>query len=205
MVQGLIETPSRRVLKGIAMNIMEMLNKNSQPQQQQPQPVPVAAPQTQAQPGSVFDLVGGAKPGFQSVYPVAGVYPLLMVDSVKMVRNRKGIDLFTVELKILQSQVPTRPAGSRMSYQASFAFDATPRNVRSCVAAILGCKFEEVTPAISQVICSASNPANGRLVKLAASDIITKGRGTNFTVCNFEAVPEEIQARAKELAALVGF
>jgi len=164
-------------------------------------PAPAAAPPPAASP---FDRVAASEGRFGGVYPQPGVYPLLYIDVLKMIRSRKGEDVFIAEFDVLESEVPSRLKGTRMSWAVNFRHDASPGNVKAFLAAVMNVPQNEVDGKGSQYACSADNPCHGRLVRLEATQTKTKA-GTDFTLCNFRPVPDDIQAKAAELRKQAGF
>lgn len=160
------------------------------------------APQpSSADPFAKIEASDGKQGG---VYPLAGVYPLLYVDALKMIRSRKGEDMFVCEVEILRSEVADRPFGTRMSWIGNFRHDATAGNVKTLIAAVMNCPQAEVDSAGAQYACSDKNPCHGRLVRLEAVGTKTKAGG-DFTLCNWRALPDEIQAQAEALRKAAGF
>jgi hypothetical protein len=174
-------------------------NQNQQSQGFQP-------PQNQQAPqgNSVFDQVAGASPTEGGIYPKPGIYPLVFIDAVKMIRTRKGEDMFVAELCILNSEVAERPAGSRMSWCANFKHDAAASNVKLFLAAAMGMPVDSVDAAGMQFACSDQNPLYGRLLRIEASNIETRS-GNPFTVCKWHAIADEHQARSEEYFKAAGF
>lgn len=153
----------------------------------------------------VHDMIGSAKVTEGGVYPLAGVYPILYLDAVKMVDSRKGDRLFCAEFDIIRSEVDERPAGSRMSWMANLTkHDAAPGNARAFLAAAAGIDPENVDAEGSRAAVSPQNPLHGRLVRLDASQTKTRAGG-DFTLCRFSALPDELQARAEALREDAGF
>lgn len=174
------------------MSIFDEFEKNPQTQQQ-------SATQGQSDPGAgIFDRIGKAEPSHQGVYPLPGVYPVLYVDVVKMLRSRKGDDLFTVEFLILESEAVDRPSGSKVTWQTNMRHDAGPGNARTFIAAAMGCLIKEVTSQAAMLTCSDKNPCHGRLVRLLATNVTTQA-GNPFTVCDWSPISEDVQVRAGEL------
>lgn len=153
----------------------------------------------------IHDLIGSAQTSEGGVYPEPGVYPMLFIDACKVIDSRKGDKLFCAEFDILESKVPERPSGSRMSWIANLTkHDAAPGNVRKFLAAACGLEVEQVDPAGSRAAVSPQNPLHGRLVRLDAN--MTKTRaGGDFTLCNFSALPENLQAQSAALREAAGF
>jgi len=142
----------------------------------------------------VHDRIGNAKTSESGVYPEPGVYPVLEIDSCRVIDSRKGDKLFCAEFNILESRVEERPAGSSMSWMANLTkHDAAPGNVRKFLAAAAGVTVENVDPEGSAAAVSSHNPLHGRLVRLEA--MMTKTRaGGDFTLCKFTSLPDDVQA-----------
>ena len=151
-----------------------------------------------------FQQIGDSTPNEGGVYPVAGIYPLLYVDVLKMIQSRKGETVFIAEFEILSSEVGERPAGSKVSWVANFKHDAAPGNVRMLLAAIMGVQLGEVDAQGSKLAVSDQNPCHGRLVRLTATQTTTKA-GNPFTLCKWDALPEVEQAKANEYRDNAGF
>lgn len=153
---------------------------------------------------SPFDRVESAEGRGGGIYPVPGVYNCLFVDTIKMIRSRKGDDLFVAEFDIIESTVAERPRGSRMSWIANFRHDATPGNVKAFLAATMGIPQDKVDAAGCKFACSDKNPCRGRLVRLEASNTVTKS-GNDFTLCQWRPIPKEIQEQNDQLRLEAGF
>jgi hypothetical protein len=159
---------------------------------------------TPQQSTSVFDSIGNAEVSEGGVYPIEGVYPILYVDCMKIIRTRKGEDMFVAEFDILASDVEKRKKGSRMSWVANFKHDSAPGNIRAFMAAVNGVNVDEVDSKSAQIMCSDKNPCHGKLVRLEATNTLTK-KGTNFTKCIFSAIGDEMQKDADKLREAAGF
>lgn len=164
----------------------------------QPQSNEQAAPPT-----DLFDAIGDSDEGYDSVYVLAGVYPVVEVEAVKIVSSRKGDDIFIAELRILQSLVDERPEGTQMSWAANFRHDATAGNVKSFLAATMNVPAAEVDADGARFACSEENPCQGRLLRIEAANIVTKA-GNDFTRCSFRALPDEIQEQRGAFREAVG-
>lgn len=151
-----------------------------------------------------FDAVGSSTPNEGGVYPVPGVYPVLFCDVLKMTQSRKREDLFIAEFDILESQVEERRAGTRMSWVVNFKHDAAPGNVKLFLAALLDIPPGEVDAEGAKYACSAENPCHGRLIRLEATNTITKA-GNDFTLCKWRSLPKEKQDQSTDLRAQAGF
>lgn len=179
-------------------------NQNQDTQNQTAQNDFNSVPAAQDNYGSPFDRIGDSKPNEGGVYPEPGVYPLLGVNVLKMIKSRKGDDIFIAEFDIIQSEVEDRPAGTCMSWVGNFKYDAVPGNVRMLLAAIMGVPVNDVDAAGSQFAVSVKNPCRGRLVRLSATTITTKS-GNPFTLCKFSAIDEETQKDSEQLRKSAGF
>ena len=176
------------------MSIFDKPGQTNHPEEV-PSPGTIKTQPQASDPGAgIFDRIGKAEVSRQGVYPLPGVYPVLYVDAVKLIKSRNGEDLFIAEFFILESSTPERPAGSRMTWMTNLRHDAAPGNARAFIAGAMGCAVEEVTSEAASLSCSATNPCHGRLVRLEAS-LNTKG---TFTLCNWISLPEENQAQAEE-------
>lgn len=162
------------------------------------------APRPGARSVNPFDMIGDAEGRFNAVYADPGVYPVLQVDVLKMIVSRKQEHLFIAEFDILQSLVPSRPAGTRLSWVANFRHDATPGNVRTFLATLMDVPVEEVDAAGSAAACSDANPCHGRLIRLEAVHTLTK-TGGDFTLHNWRTLPRSVQDTADQLRAEAGF
>jgi hypothetical protein len=152
-----------------------------------------------------FSKIGSSDPSESGVYPEAGVYPLLFVDSLKMIQSRKGDDLFIAEFDIVQSEVDTRRPGTRMSWVANLSkHDAAPGNVKLFLATLMDVPLDQVDSDGAKFACSTDNPCRGRLIRLEASTIKTKAGG-DFTRCSWRSVSKEVQAQSEELRQKAGF
>ena len=170
--------------------------------QQQAATVPPQARQASA--SDPFSRIGDSEGRQGGVYPMPGVYPLLYIDVLKMIRSRKNEDVFVAEFDILESEVGERPAGTRMSWPVNFRHDASPGNVKSFLAAVMNVPQEQVDGRGAQYACGDKNPCHGRLVRLEATMTTTKA-GNPFTLCTWRGIPDDVQAKADELREHVGF
>jgi hypothetical protein len=151
-----------------------------------------------------FEQIANSEVTERSVYFEEGVYPVLYLDVMKMVNSRKGDTFFVAEFDILESNVSSRPSGSRATWMANFRHDATPGNVKDFIAKLNGVEPEEVTAESVKMACSETNPCSGKLIRLEAVNVETKSGG-NFTRHNWRPIPEELQQKAAELREHAGF
>ena len=159
-------------------------------------------PQTSA--NDPYSRTGASSGRRGGVYPIAGIYPLLRIDTLKMIKNRIGSDLFVADLEILETKVDDRPAGSRMSWIGDYSKDPTPDNVKSFLMAASGLPANAITADEVMNATSNENPLHGRLVRLEAT-MIKKRNGDPFTLCVFSAVSDELQSRSEDLRTTAGF
>lgn len=171
---------------------MGMFDKNRKPQS------------NQSNGDDPFSRIGGSDVRKGGTYPVPGVYPILLVDVVKLITSRKGEDIFIAEFEILESNVDERPTGTRMSWAANLKHDPSPGNIKAFLAAAGDVDPEEVNSEAAQLACSEDNPLHGRLVRLEATITTTKS-GNAFTLCDFRPLPEKVQAQADKLREKAGF
>jgi hypothetical protein len=151
-----------------------------------------------------FSQIGQAEVSVQGVYAAPGVYPVLYLDNMKMIESRKHDILFVAEFDILKSEVPSRPAGSRISYIVNFRHDAGPGNVKEFIATLMDVSPQEVDENTARIACSEKNPCRGRLIRLEA--ILTTTRtGNDFTIHRWTVIQEEIQTQAEKLRESAGF
>jgi len=151
-----------------------------------------------------FEDIGNSDGRTGGVYPLPGIYPILFVDVIKMIVSRKKDNVFIAEFDILQSDVPERPAGSRMAWAANFRHDATAGSVKAFLAAVMNCDQSEVDAEGSRLACSDKNPCHGRLIRLEATQTKTKSNN-DFTLCAWRPIPDEIQKEAMERRKAAGF
>jgi hypothetical protein len=182
---------------------MGMFDKS---QRQQGQPMQQAYDQAAPASRDPFSKIGDADGSNQGIYPEPGLYPCLYVDVLKVIQSRKGDDLFIAEFDILQSDVNIRPPGTRMSWMANLTrHEAAPGNVKTFLATLMDVPLEEVDAESSKYACSPDNPCHGRLIRLEASIIKTKEKKTDFTLCKWFTLPNDVQAQAEELRKQAGF
>lgn len=147
----------------------------------------------------IHEKVGSAEVNQGGVYFLPGLYPVVQVDVIKLIKSRHGDDLVIVEFDILVSEVVDRSAGSRAAAFHNFSqHDAAAGNFKALLAAITNSKPEDVDAETSRVAMSDAQPAHGRLVRLEAVQITTKA-GNPFTKHNWYPLSDEVQAKAGEL------
>jgi len=155
--------------------------------------------------GDPFEKVGKADGSERSIYPLAGVYPLLYCERLKMIESKlNGDSMFIAEFSILESNVADRPKGTTMAWVCNLRHLPSPGNVRAFLATLNGVPVNEVDSDSARFACGEKNPCRGRLVRLEAVNTETK-KHTQFTVCKWSAVNEEMQKKADELRQAAGF
>jgi len=147
----------------------------------------------------IFGAIGTAKPREGAPYIIPGLYPILYIDALKIIKARAGDTLAIAEFTILKSTVAGRLAGSSMNWLCNFRHDATAGNIRSFLAAVMDVSVDEVDAEGAKYAYSESNPCCGRLVRCEATEIITKVNQTPFTVCRWTSIPKDIQEKANSL------
>jgi hypothetical protein len=150
---------------------------------------------------SVFSKIANSETKEGGVYILPGIYPVLMVDVIKVIKTRKGDDMFIAELEIIQSQVEDRPAGTKVSLTHNLRHDVSPQLVKTFFAKMMGVTDEEIDAEGLKFACSEKQPCKGRLVRLEA----TRKEGKDYLVHTWTELPEAMQEKAKELRAEAGF
>lgn len=156
-----------------------------------------------------FEAVANATVNERTSYFDPGVYPLLYLDCLKMITSRKGDALFIAEFDILESNVSTRPKGTRGAWTPNFRHEPTAGNVRGFMAILMNVPPEEVTADSLKFACSEKNPAHGRLIRLEAT-LLTQDKDGNprakpFTRHDWRAIGEDKQQQAAQLRQEAGF
>jgi hypothetical protein len=151
-----------------------------------------------------FQQAANADENQGGVYVLPGVYPILQIDTLKMIRSRKGDDLFIAELEIIESQVKERPRGSRMTWIANFRHEPTPAAVKTFFVRLMGVPGEEIDADGMRMSVGEKQPCKGRLVRMEAVEKDTKSGG-KFTTCNWRTLDESFQEKADQLRSDAGF
>lgn len=153
----------------------------------------------------VHAAIGSAEVFESGVYLEPGNYPILWIEALKMVRNNDGHDVFIAEFHIIDSEVDARPKGTEVGWGANLTkHKSAPGNVRGFLANVTGIEITDVDADGSRAATSSDNPLRGTLVRCGASNTKTRSGG-DFTVCKFERLSDEIQAKAEELHRNAGF
>jgi hypothetical protein len=149
-----------------------------------------------------LDQVGTAQVYEKSPFIVPGTCPVVWVEALKMVNGQNG-ETFIAELHVVQGN-EGNPDGTECAWFAPSRFKSSPAAVRKNLAGIAGCEPEAVDAEGAKAAVSAANPFRGTLVKMKAWTTKTKA-GNDFTLVEFERLPDEMQAKAAELHSAAGF
>jgi len=152
-----------------------------------------------------FEQVGNADTfGDRTPLPKPGVYPILYLDSLRMIESRKGDLILVAEFDVIQSLVEDRPPGSTMADLFNFRYEGTPGEVRKFLAALNNVDIAEVDADGARHACSDANPCHGRLVRMIATAKERDGKST-LTICKYEPLSDDIQKKAEELRSAANF
>lgn len=145
----------------------------------------------------------------RSPFAAEGVYPVLYIDSVSVRDDRQEVPFYTVELLILESNVPARPAGTKLCWRQNIKSDVGPGSIKAFIAASMGVTPNEVDSEAAGLTLQSENPLHGRLIRMTAANwrkdgeiVITKN-GEPFTICDWSPLSEEYQARSEEVLKAV--
>jgi hypothetical protein len=140
-----------------------------------------------------------AKPPVQGNIPLVGSY-IVEVLKVKMERSHQGHNVFIANLKVLQSNNPERPAGTRMDYVMPIKDpwkETKLGNIRGFLAAAYGCEWKQVDAKKSADACRSAQPLRG--VKLALEvEAGKKKDGSALTTCQFEPLRSDFVIPAND-------
>lgn len=155
----------------------------------------------------VHSLIGSAEVFGGGTYFQPGLYPVVFVDAIKMIKNRDNHDVMVVECKIIQSEVPEQPRGTEASALANLTKHgkSAASNARKWLAQIAGVEPDAVDADGSKAATSSDNPFHGTLVTVRGRNIKTREKGNDFTVIDFQRLPDEMQAQARQLYSDAGF
>lgn len=152
-----------------------------------------------------FNNIDKAKVSLGGAYLKPDATYLCSVAAVKMVRSRRGKDLYTVELEVLKSTHPEVRPGAKATWQANLSdHDAALGNVKLFLAATVPCGFEEADEGVADMSITPENPLRGRLITVRTVNQKTL-KGSDFTKHIFEEVAETDQAQGPELRKAAGF
>ncbi len=130
-----------------------------------------------------FAGVENAKVTEGGVYFLPGNY-LVEILACKSGETRKKVPFFAVDTKIIESDNPSRPAGSNCSWFVGLDKDAALGNIRGFVAKALESSIEEVNEAVCEIVVGKDQPCAGKKMHINAVNILTKA-GKDFTKCNW--------------------
>jgi len=161
---------------------------------------------TNKTPRDIYDDVFDSQGQFSKAYPLPGIYPIIRIDSVKMIVTKKSGDtMFIANTEILQSNVVDRPVGSRMPWICNMRNKPAWGAVKSFIAAAAGCTLEELTANDIREACGVANPLYGRLLRLEAVMGEKKEGKEPFTSCSWCTVADDLQVQSDELRKAAGF
>jgi hypothetical protein len=132
------------------------------------------------------------------IYFQPGAY-LLEVLAIKVGKTREGDrPFFVAEFKILESDNPERRPNTTMSWMVMLdKFQETGlSNIKGFACALLDIEEDQVDEAGIEQMVSEANPCKGLQVRATASNIKTRGKGTDFTKVIFKPVNEPAAATA---------
>jgi hypothetical protein len=168
----------------------------------------------QRKPKSVWDKINEADVQEKTPYALPGLYPMLYLDSMKMITTQEdGHDLFVAEFDILESNVSDRPAGTRVVWTQNFSkFKGAANEVVRFVAKLTNSDFADVGSNEIKMLTGPDNPGHGLLVKMQATAVNTKGGepmvtkgGDPFCKSTWYTIDDETQKKADEFRQAAGF
>ncbi len=121
-----------------------------------------------------FAGIENAVPGGGGVYFKEGRYRV----EVKEVKAHAGVNgvSFIVETTILESTVPTRPAGMSVSWVVGMQHKSTLGNIKQFAWACAGDKTASVGEADIEFMVSKDNPLRGQQLDLECLDVLKKSK-----------------------------
>ncbi len=132
---------------------------------------------------TAYGEISKAKFSEGSIWLLTGVYRL-MIQACKHITTRKGVQAFVVEFEVLESSNPERVPGSMCSWMVTLDKEPALGNIKQFISTAVPCKPEQVNEEAVLAIVSEANPLKGRIVRCAATNIITKA-GRDFTKVKF--------------------
>lgn len=130
----------------------------------------------------VFGGIKGAKYSDGGVYIEPGVGRVEIV-AIKYMKTRKGQDAFIVEVKMLESNNPDRPAGSLCTWMVTLDKEPSLGNIKQFVETLIpdvswDQRTEAECEAVILAICAEAgerpNPLKGYKARFSATSIQTK-------------------------------
>lgn len=146
------------------------------------------------------DGIDNVNPDGDGIYVKEGIFKVRAIKADGGI-TRKKVPFFAVELDILESNNPARPAGGRMTFFVSIKPD-TPalKNVRRFIGVATNADPKEVTEAVCEYVTSKAQPIAGKVFKLVATDEPTEAGG-KFTACQWTLLENAPAAAAGAPAA----
>lgn len=152
--------------------------------------------------GLFASKVAGAEATERAGYFGSGIYTV-QVDQLKAIKTRKGEDALVIECDVLEASGSTIPVGSRRSQIIMLSWESGPASIKKAIAAISGCRVDEVDEEGIDLAISDEQPLHGRLARLECNEVETRKGGT-FTQHLWMAIPESAQAKSADLRAKAG-
>lgn len=140
----------------------------------------------------MFDKIKEAQINEGGVYILPGIYRCQIL-ACKQRQTRKGVNMIAVELRVIESTNPERPAGTDMSWVVTMDKDAALGNVKQFVATVMECEVKEVDTPGTELIFSEANPLKGTMVRVSAVNKKTKNGG-DFTLVKWIGDKDGAQA-----------
>lgn len=129
-----------------------------------------------------FKGVNEARPG-TGINVEPGQYTVTIL-ACKAVKKWNGENCFIVELGINESNNPSRPIDSKMSWVCNLTKHTSALgNVKEFLAQATGSRFEDITEEAAKGAVGETNPLKGTKLKLTAVRVPTKTAGGKFTKC----------------------
>lgn len=134
---------------------------------------------------SVFKGIEDAEISYGGFYLEPGIYEV-EIGRVFTRTGRTGDPFFVVEMKVLESNNPNRPAGCSPSWVVKTNQDAAIGNIKGFLAAASGIDpkdregLKQVTAAYAEWASGAENPLAGNRVHVEV-DIIKTRKGADFS------------------------
>jgi hypothetical protein len=131
-----------------------------------------------------FDGIENAQTNQKLPNVVPGRYTF-KVDSIKMVKSRKGVTYLCLESTVAKRlSEQGNEAGSKCSLLMNTSLDNFLSNAKNLFGAVKGVPETKVTKQMADALVSEDNPGAGALVDVEASNITTRA-GKPFTLVRF--------------------
>lgn len=107
------------------------------------------------------------------IYVLPGVYRVKVL-ACKYKKTRKGQDAFIVEMEILESSNSQRMPGSSCSWMVTLDKEPALGNIKQFISVAVPCELDQVNEQAVLMIVSEKNPLAGRVLRISATNIVTK-------------------------------